>query len=78
VILEQANFFKKYHVSFDGLQETFEVRPHQFDKKGMSNAIRVIYKQQPEWDTSPNVFEGVSCASAGLAPGVFDNRLRCT
>ncbi len=29
VILGQANFFKKYHVSLDGLQETFEILPHQ-------------------------------------------------
>ncbi|MCP4398418.1 MAG: hypothetical protein GY801_14115 [bacterium] len=28
VILGQANFFKKYHVSFDGLHETFEILPH--------------------------------------------------
>lgn len=37
VILGQANFFKKYHVSLNGLQETFEVMPHQIDEKGMSN-----------------------------------------
>ena len=28
VILGQANFFKKYHISFDGLQETIRILPH--------------------------------------------------
>jgi hypothetical protein len=28
VIFGQANFFKKYHVSFDGHQETFEIIPY--------------------------------------------------
>lgn len=34
VILGQANFFKKYHVSLNGLQETFEVMPHKIDEYG--------------------------------------------